>query len=478
MRMELGLRQRLEQRLVLAPQIIQSIEILQLPLQQLLERIEQEQIENPALEAAQDTEEPTSRDDDRPAAEGRAAADDGFASIGRMEEDFHDYFWQASRRGGPPPEDADRKQEALQNSPGRGETLGEHLRTQLHMMDLPARRAEVAEAIANNLDRHGRLTVTLEEIAGSLDTSVDPEEAEAALHVVQSLEPPGVGARDLTECLLLQLDRKDPDFPLLERLIRDHLADIEHNRLPMVAREIGVDLPTLKALIAAIASLDPMPGTLYDTETVPNVTPDVIVEMIDGRYEVRLNDNSLPGIRVSLMYERMARSVPKGSEAHAFLRKKIESARWLVDAVQQRKDTLLKISREIVRVQEDFLERGVAGLKPLKMQEVADADTVQVHVSTVSRAISQKHITTPWGMFPIKYFFSGGLSTGDGDDETSNAVKARIQTVVDGEDKRKPLSDENIASKLKVSGLEIARRTVAKYRKQLRIPSSRRRKEY
>jgi len=479
MKMELGLRPRLEQKLRLAPQIIQSIEILQLPLLALQARIEQEQNENPVLEVAPEAEDPPAPDEVQPKRtkdEAPSTGEEDFSRLENLDEDFREYFWQSGRRGRGGREAADQKQEALQNTPSRGQTLQEHLLDQLRLTEVQPRLAAAAEAIIHNIDRDGRLRVDLSEVLAGMDEPVTPEEMQAALHVVQSFEPRGVAARTLAECLLLQLDPQHPDYPLLERLVRDHLEDLENNRLPKVARALEIPLDRLKELITWIGHLDPTPGAVFDSAEVPYVIPDVLVELVDGRYEVYLNDTFLPRLRVSPTYRRMLRRVRRGSKEHAFLRSRVESARWLVDAIEQRKDTLLRIAREIVRVQEGFLECGVAGLKPLKMQEVADA--TGVHVSTVSRAISQKYMQTPQGIYPLKYFFSGGMPTADGADETWSAIKERLRRIVDEEDKRRPLSDEEIARKLAESGVQVARRTVTKYRKQLGIPSSRRRKAY
>ena len=479
MRMEMSLRPRLEQRLRLAPQIIQSIEILQLPLMALLERIELEQNENPALEAEPEAETPDATPEaERPARieeEQQPNAEENFSRLSDLSEEFRDYFWQTSSRRGDS-DDGDSKREAIQNTPSQPATLHDHLLEQMRFLEVSNRTRCIAENIIFNIDRDGRLGATLEEIGHAMDESAERAELEEALAVVQSLEPRGIGACDLQECLLLQLDESHPQHELHRALILRHLKDIEHNRLPRVAKKLGVDMETLKQAVAYVCSMDPAPGRLYDWGQVPYMMTDVIVEMNDGRYEVYLNEGMLPRLRISPTYRRMIRHAKTGTEEHAFLKKKIESARWLVDAIQQRKDTLLKISREIVREQQDFLEKGIPGLKPMKMQDVADA--TGVHVSTVSRAISQKNIQTQWGIFPIKFFFSGGMKTNDGEDETWNAVKSRMKEIVASEDKKNPLSDEGILQKLSGAGLQIARRTVTKYRKLLKISSSRQRKQY
>jgi RNA polymerase sigma-54 factor len=473
----MGVRQRLEQRLRLAPQILQSIEILQLPLMALQERIEQEQSENPALELLSDAESTEVRaDEQRPEnlEEERAAGpEEDFGRIDDLSEDFGEYFWTSSRKD---PEESDDRRDALQNTASPRTTLQDYLIDQLRVLEFSAKLRRIAENIIYNLDRDGRLAATLDEIAATMDEPVEVTEVEEALRAVQSLDPTGVAARDLKECLLLQLDPLHPDAAIHRCIIEKHLEDLEHNRLPKMAKELGVSMERTKELAHFIASLHPAPGRLYNTERVPYIVPDVIVESMDGRYEVYLNETYIPRVRLNPTYLKMACTVRKGSQEHEFLKKKIDSARWLVDAVRQRKETLLKIAHEIVRMQPAFLEKGLNGLRPLKMQEVADA--AHVHVSTVSRAINQKYMQTPWGLYSMKFFFSGGTQAADGEAETWNALKERIKELIDHEDKASPLSDEEIVAKLAGSGLDIARRTVTKYRKIMNIASSRERKQY
>ena len=476
-RMEMGLSMvpRLEQRLKMAPQIIQSIEILQLPLLALQERIEQEQLENPALEV---DETPALDAEELPRELTKAEAaevNDEFKNVEEIGEDYHDYFWQTSSRRRSSGE-KDEKLEAIQNTPGPRPSLRDHLLEQLRFHDLSARRRDTCEAIVNNLNRDGRLDYPLEEIAASLDDPPSADETEKALRFVQSLDPPGIAARDLQECLLLQLDPTDPDYTLQRELIMNHLPDIEANRYPKIARGTGRDLEDVKRAVAAVCMLHPAPGRLHDNEVVPTIVPDVHVELIDGHYEVRLDDSSLPRLRISPMYRQVFTEQARGSEAHQFLQKKLESARWLIDSIMQRRRTILKVSREMVRAQKDFLDNGLSQLRPLKMQEVADV--VGIHVATVSRAIRHKYMQTPRGLLPMKFFFSGGTQSAGGEMEAWSAVKQRIKQAVDQEDKRSPLSDEDIMNKLAEQGISIARRTVTKYRKLLTIPSSRQRKQY
>ena len=475
--MELSLRPRLEQRLKMAPQIIQSIEILQLPLLALQERIEQEQLENPVLEVeetpAVETEEESPRELTK--AETQEVTDE-FRRVNEVNDDFHDYFWQTSSRRAASSSDKDQKLDAIQNTPGPLPSLRDHLIEQLRFLDLSTRRRSVCEAIINNLNRDGRLCFPLEEIAASLDDPPTMKDAGEALAVVQGLDPEGVGARDLQECLLLQLDPHDPDYDLQRTLIMNHLMDIEANRFPKIQRETGRDLETIKKAVAAVCMLYPAPGRLYDNEIIPTVVPDVHVNLVDSRYEVRLDDRGLPRLSVSTLYRRMLEERTADAEARQFLQKKMDSARWLIDAIQQRRRTILKVSREIVRAQREFFDHGLSHLRPLKMQEVADI--VGIHVATVSRAIRQKYMQTPRGLFHMKFFFTGGTRSAEGEMEAWDAVKQRISEIVAQEEKTAPFSDEEIMKRLAAQGVKIARRTVTKYRKALGIASSRQRKQY
>lgn len=477
MKMELGLGARLEQRMRLAPQIIQSIEILQLPLLALEERIEQELVENPALEMSIEQEKPKEEDQDRPERteeEKPTSAEEDFSRLDEFHQDYLDFgHYQTIKRD---PSEADPKHDALQNTPSGPPSLREHLMEQLRFLELDTQTREMAEFLINNIDRDGRLEAGLDELVASLEEQPPREVAQKALEIVQSLDPAGVGARDLKECLLLQLDPEHPDHDLHKRLIENHLEDIENNRLPLIARELGLDIDDVKMLIEYITHLDPAPGRLYDTEEVPYITPDVIVEIIDGRFEIYLNEPVRKNLRVNPFYLRLQQKSGIDQEAYKFLRQRIDSAQWLISAIEQRRETLLKISRRIVELQKDFMEKGVNALKPMKMQEVADS--TDVHVSTVSRAVNQKYMQTPWGVYPMKFFFSGGKRTAEGENESYNSIKERIREIVEAEDKSKPLSDEDIVAKLAEAGTKVARRTVTKYRKQLNIPSSRKRKEY
>ncbi len=467
-RLDMGVRQRLEQRLKLAPQVIQSIEILQLPALALEELVQQEMADNPVLEL-KDPPPAQEAAETQPSAS-EAEEDDPVQR--EIAEEWREFSGERSRAAAKSA--SDRKQEAMLNTAAPPASLQEFLLTQFHLLDVSAPVDEAGTDIILNLDENGYLRVTLEDLVLASDGRYTIEDAEEALKHVQSLDPPGVGARDLRECLLLQVPEEGQE--LVRKLIADHLEDIERNRLPKMARATGGRIDEIKEAVEYISHLNPRPGSVFSGRSVPRIVPDLVVEYTDKGYEVRLEDSRIPYLGISALYQRLASSSDSGPATREYLREKIRAAHWLIDAIEQRKATLYKISRAIVDVQKGFLDYGLSHLKPLRMQEIADR--VGVHVSTVSRAIASKYIQTPRGIFPLKYFFTGGPAGTNGEGETWRTVQQAIKDIVDQEDKSKPLSDDQIAAKLRDKGYPVARRTVTKYRKALAIPSSRRRRNY
>ncbi|KAB2834367.1 MAG: RNA polymerase factor sigma-54 [Candidatus Brocadia sp.] len=303
------------------------------------------------------------------------------------------------------------------------------------------------------------------------------DEIKEALSIVQALEPPGVGARNLQECLMLQLDKRDPNYQLTKELLLNHLESIEMKKYPIIAKKTGCSLEVIKRQVEFIRTLNPKPGSLFCDETIPYVVPEVKVEYIDGKYEVFLIDNTnVPQLHISSFYKKFLNESGTDTSTRQYIQKKIESAKWLIDAIEQRRGTLYKVACKIVELQKDFLDEGIHRLRTLKMQDIADI--VKVHVSTVSRAIAHKYIQTPQGIFEIKFFFTGGFQNVDGSMESWEAIRQKLAEIVAKENKASPLSDEEVAEKLHASGIAIARRTVTKYRRIMKMPSSRQRKEY
>jgi RNA polymerase sigma-54 factor len=462
--MALQLRQnlnlRMEQKLKLTPQMIQSIEILLLPQMALEERIMSEVESNPALEVI-DEPEPGS-----PAAE--AAADqprDPFPEP--------DLEWQLKRRN-QPQDDAPDKMEALEATPDKPPTLADHLLEQLRFQDIPAEVRELLPDLCWQLDRRGYLILPLSELF--------PEEklelAEQAWEWVRKCDPAGIGARDLADCLLLQLAREPGDNSFEMRLVREHLDDVLKNRLPAIAQAMAVDVQRVQEGVEVIAKMDPKPGLPFASGGNQYVVPDVTVERDEqGEWVVSVPDGHLPKVQVNQSYYQLYDSPNADPKEKAYLKDKLAGAKFIVDAVAQRKRTLLKIVTEIIKHQTAFLEQGPEQLRPLMRQDIADK--IGMHVATVSRAVKDKYIQTPSGVLPLASFFSGGIASQDGGEaESSKAVKLKIQKLIQSEDAKNPLSDQEIADILGKEGLDISRRTVTKYRIADGIPSTRQRRSF
>jgi RNA polymerase sigma-54 factor len=479
MRLEVGLNLRLSQQLRLAPQIIQSIEILQLPTMDLRELIENELQENEALEIVEPAADSVATEPTTPSTE--TEDDGGFEDDAEKTLERLDALADAergldgrrSRAAGA--EAADRKLEAMQNAPDLGSGLSELLVQQLEELKLPPDVRRAAEEIVYNLNEGGLLPFPLEDVLAGMDVPVTPELGMRALKVVQGLEPKGVGARDLVECLLLQILDEDPDAELKRTLIRDHLDDLKRNKLPKIAKALGLTLDDLYRLKKSLVHLTTRPGSAWQAETPHYIRPDVVVEWQDGDYVVRLINDLLPKVGISHQVKSLLREARGDPKLREHLKRKVDLAKWLIEAIAQRQNTLDRVAKEIVARQRDYFELGVSHLRPLKMQEVADA--LGIHVSTVSRAISEKYVQEPRGITPLKFFFTGGTENEDGSVESRLSVKERVRDIIAKEQKREPLSDDQVADQLsKEFGLAIARRTVTKYRKALSIPSSRQRR--
>ena len=473
MKMQASLLPQLQQKMKLSPQIIQSIEILQLPLLALVEQVQQEMVDNPVLEELIEEK----KEDEPVQAPENDTGTDELDRLGDIAEDWREYYSQTTFRRNNLSEERDQKQEALENTAAKPMSLHDYLMGQLSLIDIPNHLVEACENIVYSIDNAGYLASPLEEIMQSLEKPLSLEEVKESLKIVQLLEPPGAGARNLQECLILQLDKRDPNYQLTKELLLNYLEEIEMKKYPLIAKKTGQTLDTIKRQVEFIRTLNPKPGFIFCDETIPYVVPEVKVEYIDGKYEVFLIDNSnLPHLQISSFYKRFLSDNGSDRSTRQYIQKKIESAKWLIDAIEQRRSTLYKVACKIVELQKDFLDEGIHSLRTLKMQDVADL--VKVHVSTVSRAIAHKYIQTPQGIFEMKFFFTGGFQNVDGSMESWEAIRQKISEIVAKEDKSNPLSDEEVADKLRESGIAIARRTVTKYRRIMKMPSSRQRKEY
>ncbi|MEZ5977150.1 MAG: RNA polymerase factor sigma-54 [Planctomycetota bacterium] len=484
MRLGLSHLARMEQRLVQSPQMIQAMQILQLSRLDLAERLEQELVENPFLEVDE-----TSRETPEAPPEGEVLSDrDRLAlELERLRE-----FEEVPKKRQLDHEASDRKQEAMQNTPARPKSTAQVLVDQLPMLDLEGPEREAAEFLIYSLDPHGYLEDTLEDLAvrwagdrSSNGSSVDPATALHDLRTVlgrmRRAIHPALGAHDLGESLRLQLEARGVTDDLVYELVENHLDDLEKNRLPHIAKETGATLDEIKDALGVLRGLDPHPTADYGEEQAEAILPDVVVTERDGEYEVRLSRQGMPTLRLVPDHRAIIKEAVAGSnettEAKDWLRKRLESARWFVDAVAQRQSTLLSVAKAIFERQSAFLERGVKALAPLRMQDVADATSV--HISTVSRAVSGKYAETPRGIFPLKFFFNSGTTDTTGRATSQVSIQQRLKELVDGEDASEPLSDDQLAALLlERHGVKIARRTVTKYRKALQIPPSGQRKQF
>jgi RNA polymerase sigma-54 factor len=485
MRLDTSQHLKLQQTLKLAPRMIQSMEILQLPVLALQERIQQELQENPVLELRErreepsrngTTEEPTAEEAPKP--EPTESFEEEYSEA--MRQDWDDYTGEGPRRSRASLEEAgDKKLDAMQNMPSRPPSLQEHLLEQLHYIDAPEHLLPVLEYLISNLDDDGRIR-PLEEVMQGYQPPVPIAEAEEALRFLQQMDPPGVGARTLEECLLLQITEDMPHRDVLRVLIQNHLRDdIANNRLPIIQKKTGYDLDTIQEAIEIIrhGGLNPKPGSAFDSSNVQYVVPDVVVEHgEDGEYTIRLVDDYVPDVYISRRWLERYQNKNTSQQERDYLRRRIQSARWLVEAIQQRRATLEKVTRAIIHHQKAFLDQGPEHIVPLKMQQIADR--VGVHVTTVSRAVDDKWVQTPRGVFPLKRFFGGGTTTASGEELAYERMKQKLTEMIGHEDKTNPLSDEDLVKLMQAEGYPVARRTVTKYRKLLKIPSSRQRKQW
>ncbi len=484
MRLDTSQQMRTDMRLRMAPRMIQSMEILQLPLMALQERIDQELSENPVLvDLRESTPTETETEGGEP-----PAAPQTEAEAQSEATDFNvpnDEDWTESYGEGPRlsraalSEESDRKHDAMQNIAQRPPSLRDELSEQLGFLDSDPTERALAEYIIYNLEDDGYFRLDLAEAVRDCGIpGATIEQAESALAMVQKLDPAGVGARDLRECLLLQLRNDVPCRDILHVLISNHLADLGANRLPAIEKKTGIPIEAIKDAIEHLKhSLNPHPGTTYSIQDARHVVPDLIVEPTEhGEYEVRLIDEHTPQLSISRYYQKQLKNKATDPAAREFIQKRIQSARWLIESIEQRRNTLLKVARAIIEHQKDFLDKGPEAIEPLKMQQIADR--VHVHVTTVSRAVDDKWVQTPRGIFALKRFFGGGTTTTDGEEVAWDTIKQKLLEIIAKEDKSNPLSDEEIVDELAKSGFPVARRTVTKYRRTLRIPSSRQRKQF
>jgi RNA polymerase sigma-54 factor len=456
--MELSQRPELRQKVTLSPQVYQGLNILAMPIGDLQQLIEIEMLENPVLEVDESEAEPVEgeevdeRDDER-----------SWDEWLEMYEDLDSMEPTA-------PRDPNAETANTEDFVGGVQTFDDYLLEQIALLDLTDEVRRAGSAVIGSLDSDGFFVGSLEEIAGLV--SVTSEEAEQGLHAVQLLDPPGVGARDLTEALTLQLESLGIDEPMLLRIIRDHLDDVGANHYRKVARALKVDETEVRRLVEILRGLNPRPAGAFSPGPSPGyIVPDVTLRRFGDEWFITPNNEALPSLRVSPRYRSMLRSGSSADdETRRYLKDKIRSAESFIKNVDRRKDTVSRITQIIMEVQVDFFEDGKGPLRPLRLEDVAVE--IGVHLSTVSRGVTGKYMATPYGLFELKHFFSGGYRTAQGMDVAATTIKQRLRELVLAEDPLKPLSDQKLAELLSDEGVTVARRTVAKYREELHIEPS------
>lgn len=451
----------------LAPQLQQSLQILQAPMLELRALVQAEMAINPVIE--EERTEPTVEDKLAELDEFR----EEFEHLSRLDDEWRDYMAQASAYSNRSDEEDERRQ-LLFNSLVSKETLQQHLMEQVRLSDILPEERKIVELVIGNIDDVGFLQSSVEEM--SQNTGLAEEELRRALHFVQTLDPVGVGAHDLRECLLIQLQRLGREGSLEYRIASQYLEELGKRRFPEIARRLKTTIEQVQSAANFIATLDPKPGQTFSPNPNRYVLPDVAIEKIDGEWQVTLNGDQIPHLRISNAYKELMAQDTNGTDVREYIREKIRSGKFLIKSIHQRQQTISNIAHEILFRQGDFFETGPTALRPLTMVQVADA--VGVHETTVSRAISGKYISTPWGVFEMKYFFTPGYQTADGEVMSNTSVKNAIAELVKAEDTRSPLSDKEIVDILTARGIPIARRTVAKYRAELNILPSNMRKSY
>jgi RNA polymerase sigma-54 factor len=485
MAFELRQNLKLTQQLIMTPQLQQAIKLLQMSRLDLVDIVQQEIEENPLLEEVTSDADPEAEKKIEPA---ETAEEDRVEpptvqrteeltgeGDGREEFDWDNYLEDYSPTGG-----QDRKDGAApswENLLTAKPSLTDHLMWQLHLSDFSEYECRIGEQIIGNLDNNGYLVATPDEIA--LQEMAPPDLVQEVLKKVQEFDPVGIAARDVRECLLIQARMVGDARSLVERIILDHLKDLEVRNYAQIARKLKVPLDDVLAAVAIISHMDPRPGSAYNDDRAQAIVPDVYVVKSDGEYKVVLNDEGLPRLRISHFYREMMSGIngrDKQENGKRYVKERVQSATWLIKSIQQRQKTIYRVSASIVQYQKEFFDHGVGHLKPLILREIAD--DVGMHESTISRVVTNKYMHTPRGIFELKYFFGSGIQKTGCENVSSKSVQDEIRKIISSEDLRRPFSDQEIVKRLGASGIKIARRTIAKYRDMMGVLPSSRRKRY
>ena len=489
MALEIRQVQKLTQQLVMTPQLQQAIKLLQLSRVELEEMVTKELQENPALEEGPAEEAEASGE--QPRSESQASVPENSSELVLNRElsavdkigtldwqeylDTHSNSIHGSLTAEATSEDGD-SPPSWENSLTKKTTLEDHLIWQLRLSKITERESTIGSYVIQNLDQNGYLVLSREEICTATGSSA--EEVEAVLRRIHFFDPVGVAAQDLRECLLIQLENLQLSDSLAAKIIANYLNFLESKRYEKLAKDLGVTIDEIADAAHLIATLEPKPSRGFEQDEVRTVLPDVFVEKVGDEYVIFLNDDGVPRLRVNSLYRRLAGQEGAAEEqARQYLQEKVRAAHWLIKSIQQRQQTLFRVTQSIFKFQQEFLDHGVSNLKPMVLRDVAE--DIDMHESTVSRATANKYVHTPQGLFELKFFFQSGLHSGNGEDVASESVKEKIRGIIAAEDQRKPYSDQHIAAALSNDSIEIARRTVAKYREAMGIlPSSKRRQPF
>jgi len=486
MAFELKQNLKLSQQLVMTPQLQQAIKLLQLSRLELTDLITQEMEENPLLEEVVSEEYP--EDTTVPESDTVEIADrEEVKTIERTEEitgegdGKEEFDWNSYLEDyGPTGVRYDRKDDdapSWDNMLMVKPSLTDHLMWQLKLSRITDAEMKIGEQIIGNLDNNGYLVASIEEIAKQ--EGVEESFVEGVLKKIQEFDPPGIAARDIKECLLIQARILGVLTPLGESIINEHLKDLETKNYSNISRKLKVPMSEVLQAVCIISSMDPKPGSVYTEERIDTITPDVYVSKAGEEYKIILNDDGLPKLRISNFYKEImggSNTYPDAENSRKYIRERMQSATWLIKSIQQRQRTIYKVTESILKLQRDFFNYGINYLKPLVLRDIAD--DVEMHESTISRVVTNKYMHTPRGIFELKYFFSSRIQKTSGDAVASKSVKEEIKKIVSAENPKKPYSDSDIVDLLKKSGISIARRTVAKYREMMRVLPSSKRKKY
>jgi RNA polymerase sigma-54 factor len=466
------LHAKLVQKLILTPSLQQAIKLLPMSTLELSDLLNQEMVENPLLEEVPaEEQQPEAAAAEKPEAEAEQARE----KTDTWDDQDYEYFFGDYLDDGYRPRQPQEVKELppIENTLSTSSSLSDHLLWQLSLQSDDEKLREIGSAIIGNLDDDGYLVASLDEIA-----AMGPwpsEDVERALKLVQSFDPIGVASRDLQECLLLQIRHLGLEGTPTERIVTEHLRLLQNHQVPEISRKLGMPIEDLKEHIEVIRHLDPKPGSRFNPSQSQYVIPDVYVVKVEDQYVAGLNEDGLPQMRISPVYRRLLdKNSENSDETRAYVKDKFRSALWLIKSVEQRQKTIHKVATSIINFQKDFLDHGIEHLRPLVLRDVAN--DIGMHESTVSRVVTNKYMHTPQGVFEMKFFFHSGISSSYGESVSSVTIKQRIRKIIEAEDPRKPLSDSKIVSILQREGLVLARRTIAKYREELKIPTSNQRK--